>query len=70
MKSEVKYIQKGVYQHLGASLKSWMTPKCWSTPRKNIIFLKFVKNLYFECQMPFDSWEKCDFSLIHHLSLV
>ena len=34
--------EKGVFYHLDAILKPWLTPKCWSTPGESRIFLNFV----------------------------
>ena len=38
-KNNKKQAQKGVYQHLGATLKCWFTPKRWSTPAENVILI-------------------------------
>ena len=38
-KNSTQKIRKGVYQHLGVTLKCWLTCKSGSTPGENIIFL-------------------------------
>ena len=47
-KQKKKYPQKtskGVYRHLGAALKSWLTPKRWSTPEEKSNFFYFPYEL-------------------------
>ena len=47
--------QNEVYQHLGVTLKSWLTPKSWSTPGENMIFVNEDLKLYNplnDCKVP------------------
>ena len=37
-----KNTQRGVYQHLGATPKLTLTPKCWFTPGGNTFFIDFI----------------------------
>ena len=37
-KKKEKIDIKGVYKHLGTTLKHWLTPKRWSIPGENAIF--------------------------------
>ena len=45
-KNNKKHVKKEVYQHLGVTLKNWLTPKSWLTPGENVIYLnQFYLNM-------------------------